>query len=97
LTSTPILGPSFNTSFFICRAARKDLLNYFPQPKLTSSWIPAIIQFGALVGTYSATPVENKGWFLIGMSDLLTMPAEGKQLFLAVKDERGKSYNNGAS
>ncbi len=66
----------------------------FAGPQSTDTTNPATIRFGALVGTFSASPVENQDWFFVGTSDLLTIPAGGANLYLAVDDDPGRSGNN---
>lgn len=43
------------------------------------------IRCGAVIGTFSANPTRTD-WFYIGTSDVLTIPAGGAELYLAVND-----------
>ena len=60
----------------------------------TDTTDPNTILFGALVGTFSTNPVENRDWFFIGTNDTLVIPAGGEELYLAVNDDPGKNFNN---
>ncbi len=60
----------------------------------TDTTDPNTIRFGALVGTFSNHPVENRDWFFLGTNDSLTIPAGGEELYLAVNDDPGKNFND---
>jgi hypothetical protein len=51
----------------------------------TDTTSPADIRFGAVVATFSATPVRGD-WFYVGLSNSVTVPAGGAHLYLAVND-----------
>lgn len=51
----------------------------------TDTTNPNIIRFGAVVGTFSATP-GRADWFLIGTRATIVVPTGGAHLYLAVND-----------
>jgi hypothetical protein len=51
----------------------------------TDTTNPSAIRFGAVVGTFSASP-QRSDWFLIGVSNTVTVPTGGAHLYLAVSD-----------
>ena len=51
----------------------------------TDTTDPAAIRLGAVVGTFSASPVRGD-WFLIGNGVTVTVPAGGAHLYVAVND-----------
>ena len=71
------------------------LLFDFAGKQTTDTTDPATIRLGTLVGTFAANPVDNSGdWFVVGTSDLITIPQGGATLYLAVDESPGKSSNN---
>src|SRR5262249_55106351 len=46
---------------------------------------PAVIRFGAVVGTFADSP-EREDWFLVGGSTRVTIPRGGRHLYLVVND-----------
>lgn len=61
----------------------------------TDTTDPSTIRFGALVGTFSATPVNNVDWFFIGTQNSILVPQDGATLYLADNDDPAKNGNNG--
>lgn len=51
----------------------------------TDTTCPEAIRFGAVVGTFCATP-QRSDWFYVGSSNVLTIPTNGAHLYLAVND-----------
>ena len=60
----------------------------------TDTTDPADIRFGAVVGTFSATPGRTD-WFYIGNGGTFTAPVGGGELFVAVNDT-SSSNNHGS-
>ena len=46
---------------------------------------PAVIRFGAVVGTFADSP-EREDWFLVGRNTRVTVPRGGRHLYLVVND-----------
>ncbi|MBI5766901.1 MAG: IPT/TIG domain-containing protein [Verrucomicrobia bacterium] len=65
----------------------------FAGKQTTDTTDPAAIRFGALVGTFAATPGRND-WFYIGYGGLFTVPAGGATLYIAVNESTNASANN---
>jgi hypothetical protein len=55
---------------------------------------PFAIRFGAVVGTFSPTPLRSD-WFLVGLSNTVTVPTGGAHLYLAISD--AYYFNNNGS
>ncbi len=57
----------------------------------TDTTNPNTIRFGALVGTFSAAPVNNVDWFFIGTQNSILVPQGGGTLYLADNDDPAKN------
>lgn len=66
--------------------------------KTTDTTDPLAIRAGAVVGTFSASPVPNSSdWFLIGYGNTITVPAGASDLRLVVVDTDATTGNNAGS
>lgn len=61
----------------------------------TDTTNPNTFRFGALVGTFSAAPINNADWFFIGTQNSILTPQGGATLYLADNDDPAKNGNNG--
>jgi hypothetical protein len=97
-TGYPTAGGGDGTNHFAGGGANYDTApvpdwgHYgFAGAQTTDTTDPGAIRFGAVVGTFAASP-SRQDWFLVGAGTQVTVPSGGAHLYLAVQD--GTTANN---